>query len=256
MEIKVGELIPFTKKICGIYKIENKINGKIYIGQSVDVYRRLKKHIWNIKSNNNILYKAFRKYGIENFTYELIEECDIGKLDEREMYYIQKYNSYVGADNSNGYNLNIGGGVNRGWNPTEENRNNFRKANLGGKSHFARKTICEDIIFDSAKECAEYYGISYINIKDWLSGRVRMPIEWYKKGLRYIDKEMSDYDYRISKNIKVIYNNKEYGSIRQFCISEKIDRNIIRKIRNGEMEVPEYLTKGNFQMIDEVGRLC
>ena len=91
METKVSDLIPFTKKVSGIYKIENKINGKIYIGQSVDVYRRLKKHIWEIKNNNNVLYKAFRKYGIENFSYELIEECDAERLDEREMYYIKKY---------------------------------------------------------------------------------------------------------------------------------------------------------------------
>lgn len=251
MEIKVSDLIPFTKKVSGIYKIENKINGKVYIGQSVDVYRRLKKHIWEIENNNGVLYKAFKKYGIENFTYELIEECGIDELDEKEVFYIQKYKSYVGMENSNGYNLNIGGGVNRGWNPTEENRNSFRNANIGGKSHFARKTICDNIVFDCAKDCAEYFGIPYDNIKCWLSGKSKMPIEWYQKGLRYADKEMCDYDYQKPKNIKIIYNNKVYNSIRQFCISENIDRNIIRKIRSGKVEIPEYLKNGNFQMIQD-----
>lgn len=251
MEIKVSDLIPFTKKVSGIYKIENKVNGKIYIGQSVDVYRRLKKHLWEIENNNSVLYKAFKKYGIDNFTYELVEECDIDILDEREIFYIQKYNSYVGAENSNGYNLNIGGGVNRGWNPTEKNRNNFRNANLGGKSHFARKTVCDNIVFDCAKDCAEYFDIPYASIKDWLSGKNKMPFEWYQKGLRYIDKEMCDYDYQKSKNIKILYNNKTYDSIRQFCVNENIDRNIIRKIRNGKIDVPEYLKNGNFQMIQD-----
>jgi len=250
MEIKISNLIPFTKKVSGIYKIENKINGKVYIGQSVDVYRRLKKHIWEIENNNSVLYKAFRKYGVENFSYELIEECDVKQLDEREVFYIQKYNSYIGAENSNGYNLNIGGGVNRGWIPTEENRNNFRNANIGGKSHFARKTICDGIIFDCAKDCAEYFNIPYSSIKDWLSGKSKMPLEWYQKGLRYIDKEMCDYDYQKPKNIKVSYNGKTYDSIRKFCDEEKIDRNIIRKIRNGELDTPDYLRDNNFFFIE------
>lgn len=250
METKIVDLIPFTKKISGIYKIENKINGKVYIGQSVDVYRRLKKHIWEIENNNSVLYRAFKKYGIENFTYELIEECSIEELDKREIFYIQKYNSYVGIENSNGYNLNTGGGVNRGWNPTEENRSNFRNANLGGKSHFAKKTICDGIVFDCAKDCADYFNISYASIKDWLSGKNKMPLEWYKKGLRYLDKEMCDYDYQKSKNIKIIYNDKTYDSIRQFCTVENIDRNIIRKIRSGKIEIPKYLKDSNFQMIE------
>lgn len=250
MEVSVKELIPFTKKISGIYKIENKINGKIYIGQSVDVYRRLKKHIWEIKSNNNILYKALKKYGVENFTYELIEECEINKLDEKEKYYIKKYNSYINAENSNGYNMNIGGGVNRGWNPSDENRENFRIANLGGKSHFAKKTICDDIVFDCAKDCAKYFNIPYTSIKDWLSRRTKMPYKWYKKGLRYLDKDMSDYDYQKPKNVKVIYNNKTYNSINRFCAEEKINKNIIWKIRSGKIETPDYLIKGNFQMVD------
>lgn len=181
----------------------------------------------------------------------MIEECDIDKLDEREIYYIKKYNSYIEAENSNGYNLNIGGGVNRGWNPSEENRNNFRNANIGGKSHFARKTICDGIVFDCAKDCAKYFNISYSSIKDWLSRKNKMPYEWYERGLRYYDMEMSDYNYQKPKSIKIIYNNKTYDSIRKFCEAENINRNIIRKIRNGSVDVPDYLKNNGFQMIEK-----
>lgn len=251
MDIEIKKLVPFTKRISGIYKIENKVNGKIYIGQSVDVYRRLKKHIWDIKNENNqYLYRAFRKYGIENFTYELIEECPIEELNEKEKYYIKKFNSYVGYDNANGYNLNIGGGSNIGWKPTEEYLKNLRDANLGGKSHFARKTVCDNIIFDCAKDCAEYFDIPYASIKDWLSGKSKMPFEWYQKGLRYLDKEMSDYDYQKPKNIKVSYNGKVYDSVRQFCCEEKINRNTIRRIQTGKIEMPDYLKNGNFTLIN------
>lgn len=253
MEIRVSELVPFAKRISGIYKIQNKINNKIYIGQSVDVYRRLKKHIWDIeKENNSVLRRAFKKYGIENFTYEIIEECDVDQLDEKEIYYIKLYNSYVGFDNANGYNLNLGGGSNRGWCPSSEYRENIRNANLRGKSHFARKTVCDGIIFDCAKDCAEYFNISYASIKDWLSCKNKMPYEWYKKGLRYYDTSMEEYDYQKPKNIKIIFNNKEYNSIREFCREEKISRNLIRKIREGKKEVPDFLKDGGFQMIEDI----
>ena len=52
------------EKICGIYCIENKVNGKKYIGQSIDIYNRWKKHLQNANRGiNTILYNAIRKYG-------------------------------------------------------------------------------------------------------------------------------------------------------------------------------------------------
>lgn len=95
---------------CGIYKIENKINGKCYIGQSVDILRRWRSHktIANNKNHeykNHPLYRAIQLYKIENFDFSIVEECLRENLDEREKYYIKKYNSFT----PNGYNLNKGG---------------------------------------------------------------------------------------------------------------------------------------------------
>lgn len=77
--------------MIGIYKITNTINGKIYIGQSINIRRR-----WNQEKRcafnqndtayNQLLSKAFRKYGIENFTFEVIEELSASALNEREIY--------------------------------------------------------------------------------------------------------------------------------------------------------------------------
>lgn len=92
-------------RICGIYKITNKINNKIYIGQSVDIKRR-----WSdekSRSNNNslclvsALYSALHKYGVDNFTFEIIEECNETQLNEREAFWINKFNSIK----PNGYNI-------------------------------------------------------------------------------------------------------------------------------------------------------
>ena len=63
------------KKLCGIYKITNKINGKCYIGQSNDIHRRWKQELAPNAKLNPHLARAFEKYGIDNFEFEIIEEA-------------------------------------------------------------------------------------------------------------------------------------------------------------------------------------
>lgn len=95
-----------------IYKITNKINDKVYIGQTTtSLESRFYKHCWDAKNKENAnspLYKAMLKYGIENFSISLIENCENSLLDEREKYWIQYYNSFYG----DGYNATSGGGGN------------------------------------------------------------------------------------------------------------------------------------------------
>lgn len=94
---------------CGIYKITNKINNKIYIGLSKNIEHRWNLHIKESKNEkypqfNYSIHKAFRKYGLENFSFEIIEITDEEKLFEREIYWISFYDSY-----NNGYNETFGG---------------------------------------------------------------------------------------------------------------------------------------------------
>lgn len=99
----------------GIYKIENLINGKLYIGQSVQIEKRFEQHKKVAFSRkdpnyNNLIYKAIRKYGLDNFKFEIIEEVSEDQdLDEREIYWISHYNSY-----KEGYNMTPGGSTLRG----------------------------------------------------------------------------------------------------------------------------------------------
>lgn len=100
----------------GIYKYENNLNGKIYIGLSSNIQQRYSQHLTAARSNlpNEELMKidlAIRKYGIDNFSFEIIEECSEEQLDEREIYWISYYDSY-----HNGYNNTIGGRSLRGEN--------------------------------------------------------------------------------------------------------------------------------------------
>lgn len=90
-----------------IYKITNTVNNKIYIGQTARTLNiRWKEHKIESVSSNRPLYKAMRKYGIDNFHIEILEEISNALLNERETYWIKKLQSY---NRNIGYNCNIGG---------------------------------------------------------------------------------------------------------------------------------------------------
>ena len=98
--------------MIGIYKYQNKLNGKIYIGQSTDIERRYQQHLWDAEKRpeqGTGIDLAINKYGINNFTFEIIEQCNPEQLDERERFWIEYFNSYT-----EGYNRTPGGSSLRG----------------------------------------------------------------------------------------------------------------------------------------------
>lgn len=99
-------------------------------------------------------------------------------------------------------------------------------ANRRGKHHNAKKVMCNGIIFDCVKDCEEYYGLKDGGMKDWLLGRVNMPSKFYNMELRYL-KSNKKYKEQKLKNIKILYNEVEYPSIRAFCNEYNIDRHLV-----------------------------
>ena len=89
-----------------IYIIKNLLNGKVYIGQTNDAANRKANHFYNAKSGRGPLYAAIRKYGRENFLFEVIEECEDNLCNAREEYWVGVYDSFNPAS---GYNLTSGG---------------------------------------------------------------------------------------------------------------------------------------------------
>ena len=96
-----------------IYKISNNINNKVYIGKTIStIENRWAQHKYDYKNRSGEkrpLYEAMKKYGIEYFYIEQIEECPTELVEEREKYWIKYYNSYIGFPNSRGYNATLGG---------------------------------------------------------------------------------------------------------------------------------------------------
>lgn len=154
-----------------IYIIKNKINGKVYIGQSVKATSRWSAHRSEARLNKpndtSILHKAMRKYGVENFSYSIIERTVDYNI--REQYYIDYYNSLVPY----GYNISKGGEGNRKVVPEEEQKiidlikNELRSSNkslgeIGEKFNLTLKRIS-----------AINRGMAYYSDKDTYPLRVR-----------------------------------------------------------------------------------
>lgn len=166
--------------MIGIYKIVNNINGKIYIGQSTNISRRWKEHrtrYTNVTEDSHIvLYKAIKKYGLNNFSFEVLEECKISELNEKEIYYIKLYNSEV----PNGYNLTSGG-------------NNSFKTKLTLEQVKEIKELLKNTSI-SQTEIAEKFQVSQVTISDinigeaWVEDNESYPIRKYYKGPNYCKK--------------------------------------------------------------------
>ena len=134
-----------------IYKITNKQNGNIYIGQTrIDVIGRWKTHC-NISYNQNseeyhfALHKAIRKYGVEGFSVDTIEECPDDKLNERERFWIAYYDSY-----NNGYNESLGGDGHSKYN-YDDIVNYYLSHNFSLKDTCAHFQIYDQVVYSALK---------------------------------------------------------------------------------------------------------
>ena len=108
MELK--SLLKYSDKNKGyIYVIINNLNGMKYVGQTNDPYKRCHKHLSTARLNNytykSYLYPAINKYGEDNFSFKIVEICELDIVNEREIYWIQYLDTVV----PNGYNITPGG---------------------------------------------------------------------------------------------------------------------------------------------------
>jgi group I intron endonuclease len=115
-----------------IYKATNKVNGKVYIGQTVQfLEKRIYRHKYDAfeRVASTVFCKALRKYGITQFIWEIIEQCcSKEELDEMEFHYIKQYKSHV---DDLGYNMTFGGDGGSGRKLSEKERIHLSIINSG-----------------------------------------------------------------------------------------------------------------------------
>lgn len=117
--------------MIGIYKITNP-NGKVYIGQSINIEARKRIYRYNTSYKNSIgprIHNSINKHKWENHLHEIVEECTIDQLNERETYWKQYYLDKLGWENVLFCNLHDTGGGPR----SEQTKQNISKGKLGTK---------------------------------------------------------------------------------------------------------------------------
>lgn len=130
--------------MIGIYCIENLLDGKKYIGQSINTEYRMKKHKEALRAGrhpNEHLQRAWDKYGEQSFSFSTIEECEEEKTDEREIFYISRYRT---ANDKYGYNHELGG-MRKNKRHSEETKRKCGLANIGNKYSLGIKKTPEQI---------------------------------------------------------------------------------------------------------------
>ena len=135
-----------------IYIIKNKINDKVYIGQTTKGYlTRFKQHCRLLKSSEKMyIHRAIKKHGPQNFYVELLETLqDPSDLDEREEYWIKKYDSYT-----NGYNLCEGG---------KQTKKPSKKI-----PHEIKEKILQEYPLTSIRQLSDKYKFNRTTIKNFL----------------------------------------------------------------------------------------
>lgn len=215
-----------------IYCATNKINNKKYIGQTIHSLHYRKRQHENcsrlkIKGGCRLFWRAIRKYGEDNFYWEILDECTtLEDLGEKESYYIQKYNT---TDTTVGYNLKGGS-----YNPflSQDTKKKIGDAQKGNKNHMYGKhgkdNPCSIIVFnetdceyyDSATICSEKTGISISKICAVCRGERATT---GNKVFRYvINGEIQYPKTNVKRKNKPIIHNKTgiiYNSIKEACIS-------------------------------------
>lgn len=115
--------------MIGIYCIQNIKTNKKYIGQSIDIETRIKRHFRQLRRgihHSIYLQRSYDLYGEQNFRSTVLEQCEVQELDAKQKYWIRFYDSH-----NNGYNMTDGGQGVVGWEATDSFKQKMKEINSG-----------------------------------------------------------------------------------------------------------------------------
>jgi group I intron endonuclease len=125
--------------MIGIYKITNP-KGRVYIGQSIDLEKRKQQYRRGVNYKNQTkLHNSLVKYGFSEHIFEIVQECTVEQLNERERYWQEYYNALV-----KGLNCRLTETADKSGKLSENTKKKISKANTGEKNGMYRKTHSEE----------------------------------------------------------------------------------------------------------------
>ena len=221
-------------KVVGIYKLTSP-SGKCYIGQSKDIYGRFRGHKSDTKRKHQKLYYAIRKYGYGNFKKEILEECPIGVLDIREIYWINYFDS-----TNNGYNCDVGGQIHKTF--SEEHKEKLRqsaiKQNKEGRGAPSIEFYIDDMLYKSITDASIKLNIRHKTVHNRLnSTNLKYSNYLYKDVNRRPLRKPRVWQSKPFQINGVVYNTLKDAS-HELDISETT---LMRKLKNGKIPNSSYL---------------
>lgn len=205
-----------------IYKVLNKINGKVYIGQTTqNLKTRWSQHKYNSKNGNCKINRAIRKYGIENFEIQEIDNGNcIEELNKKEEFYIKKYDSV-----NYGYNIRSGG---KNSIRSQETKNKISQSRIGkykgkdspwyGKKHTEK----------SKRKMSKSKKITLLGNKNKLG---KTHTEEFKNKCK---DRMKGNSYSKKRAVKCLNNNIVYESVVKASTELGLDNRSVHRVLKGE----------------------
>jgi group I intron endonuclease len=205
------------KRNCGIYQIKNIVNGKCYIGQTIDLYNREHTHFYSLENNkkyNKHLQYAWNKYGKNNFVFSVLLYCEEFELTKYERFFDNYYKEL-----NLSYNIRECVDSNKGITFSLETKEKMSKSAKGkSKSEKTRKKMSESkkgrIISEDTKKKLSIIntGINHPNYGNHLSDETKKKISKSHKGKTSSQKgkpHSLDYNKKISNSLKEYWKNKK-----------------------------------------------
>lgn len=229
-------IFPNTKRYFGITKQEPEnrwLNGKGYLKGG---------------NSNSAMANAIRKYGWKNVKHQILfDGLTLEEANWLERWFISTYKTNVCRYGTEfGYNSTDGGDGNSGHIQSAEARERMSKAKKGRPTS-GRAVICDGVEYQSVAACARAVGEKRERLKQWLNGKNNMPIEWFERGLRYIDGQTDIKIQEVPHMRAIVFNGVVYESISSFARIVDDDFRNISAYLTGYRKMPQKYVDGNLR---------
>lgn len=216
---------------CVIYRFKNKVNGKVYIGQTIkSLRRRVVQHISisrpTTKVHKTYFHNALNKYGFENFDLAIIERCSSQEeLNERETYWIAYYNS---TNKKYGYNIDSGGQKGKKTKSlSKKHKWALLKANLG--CHKSEETKQQLSKIHRQKWKDPQFRKEHISNIMKIAGINKITVYQYDLNENFIKQWDSVYDVQL-----ILYGSKRNGNLKRNIMNNN-NKNMLGFTKNGSI---------------------